>query len=265
MLKLIVMSDIHMLPPAQIEYGIDTAAQFRKAVTQANQYYGDADLCVYAGDITDKAEVEAYQQFDQIRQGHKIPSCVLLGNHDDRPTYIDYARTDGSQAPMVDENGFIQGYADLKGHRIVMLDSSEPGHDDGILCEKRLIWLQQRLGEATVLDLTVIIIMHHHIRQIQLDHLDEIKLKQCDTFEQILRTSGANIAQIISGHCHITSAGSWLGFPIATLSGNQLRNDINLKNGQEKVQFFEAFGQFAVLHADDDGVTVHYHNYMIAK
>lgn len=260
MLKLIVMSDIHMLPPNQTKYGIDTAIQFRQAVSQVNEFYSDADLCVYAGDIADKAEMEAYQQFDQIRQGHQIPSRVLLGNHDHRPTYIENAET-----PMVDENGFVQGYADIKGHRIIMLDSSEPSHDDGILCEKRLNWLKQRLIESKTLNLNVIIIMHHHIRQMFIEHLDKIKLKQSEAFTQILRDSGANITQIISGHCHLTSAGSWRGFPVATLSGNQLRNDINLKNGQQKAQSFESFGQFAVLHADEDGVTIHYHNYEIAK
>ena len=48
MLKLIVMSDLHILPPEEIKFGLDTAARFRDAISDVRKYYDDADLCVYA-------------------------------------------------------------------------------------------------------------------------------------------------------------------------------------------------------------------------
>lgn len=60
--------------------------------------------------------------FDRIRSGSGVKQRALLGNHDSRPIYLKHGHE-----PMMDENGFVQGYEDIKGHRILMIDTSEPG------------------------------------------------------------------------------------------------------------------------------------------
>lgn len=256
MLKLIVMSDIHILPPEEIKFGLDTADRFRDAISDVRKYYDDADLCVYAGDIADKGQVEAYAQFDEIRQENPIEARVMMGNHDDRPTYLKHAKD-----PMVDNNGFVQGAVDIKGYRIIMLDSSEPGHVEGILCEKRLAWLATQLTEAKAADLSVIIILHHNANKLHMP-VDTYSLTDPEMLVGVLKDSGAHIAQIIAGHCHITTAGSWHGFPIATISGNQHRVGTYFRNMTGQQPCYEGPAQFAVLFADENGVTLHFHNYL---
>jgi len=207
MLKIIVMSDIHLQAPGETKFGLDTAVRFSKAISDVNEFYSDADLCIYAGDIADSSQVEAYAQFESIRSNIQIPSRVMLGNHDDRPIYLKNA-TD----PMVDDNGFVEGSIDIKGYRIIMLDSSEPGHVEGVLCEKRLDWLAAKLSGAKAAELPVILIVHHNVNRLHMP-VDTYMLAEPEKLAKTLKDSGAQISQIIAGHCHITTAGSWFGYP----------------------------------------------------
>jgi len=256
MLKIIVMSDIHLTKPAETRFGLDTAERLRKAISDVRDFYDDADLCVYAGDIADSGQMEAYALFEKIRQHNLVKSRVMLGNHDDRPTYLDNAID-----PMIDENGFIQGFIDIKGYRIIMLDSSEPGHTEGILCDKRLGWLATRLAQAKAASLPVILIVHHNANRLQMP-VDTYILAEPEKLAKVLKDSGAQIAQIIAGHCHITTAGSWFGFPVATISGNQHRVGGFFRNMSGQQPCYEGPAQFAVLFADKEGITVHFHSYI---
>lgn len=256
MLKLIVMSDLHILPPEEIQFGLDTADRFRDAIKDVRAYYDDADLCVYAGDISDKGQIESYMLFDQIRQDNPVTSRVMMGNHDNRPTYLAH-----DPDPMQDENGFVQGAIDLKGYRIIMLDSSEPGHVEGILCEKRLSWLAGQLADAKANKLKVILILHHTANRLHMP-VDTYALSDAHLLADVLKQSGAQISQIIAGHCHITTAGSWHGFPVATISGNQHRVGGYFRNMTGQQVCYEGPAQFAVLFANKNGVTIHFHNYV---
>lgn len=256
MLKIIVMSDLHIMPADTLKFGLDTSERFAFAIADVNNFYEDADLCIYAGDIADRGEAEAYARFDDIRAQNPIRSLVMMGNHDDRPTYLQNAEN-----PMVDENGFVQGIVDIKGYRVVMIDSSEPGHVEGILCEKRLAWLASRLAEAKILDLPVILVVHHNANRLHMP-VDTYSLTEADKLAQVLRESGARIAQILAGHCHIPTAGSWHGFPIATISGNQHRVGVHFRNMTRQQPCFEGPAQFGILFANADGVTLHFHNYV---
>lgn len=256
MLKIIVMSDIHPLAPGEIKFGLDTAERLGKAISDVKEFYGDADLCVYAGDIADAGRVEAYQQFEDIRRANPIESRVMLGNHDDRPTYLRNAVD-----PMVDADGFVQGSLDIKGYRIIMIDSSEPGHTEGVLCEKRLTWLATQLSDAKTADLPVILIIHHNANQLHMP-VDTYSLDQPEKLATVLKHSGAQISQIIAGHCHITTAGSWYGFPVATISGNHHRVAGFFRNMTGQQLCYEGPAHFAVLFADKNSVTLHFHSYI---
>jgi Icc protein len=102
LLKLVVMSDIHLLPKGEVKRGLDTAPRFKRAIENVNELHADADLVVFAGDITEKADVSAYAVFDEIRAGNDLPQRVMLGNHDDRNVYLDHA-----EDPMLDKNRFV--------------------------------------------------------------------------------------------------------------------------------------------------------------
>ncbi|SEQ91244.1 metallophosphoesterase [Thalassovita taeanensis] len=256
MLKIIVMSDVHILPEGVVKHGLDTSERFAIAIDDANTFHDDADLCIYAGDIADEGDAASYARFEALRAGNPIPSFVMMGNHDNRPTYLETASD-----PMVDDNGFVQGIADIKGYRVIMLDSSEPGRVDGVLCNDRLAWLAARLAEAKDRDLPVILVLHHPANRLHMP-VDTYGLTDADKLASVLLESGARIAQIVAGHCHIPTAGSWHGIPVATISGNQHRVGLHLRNMTRQQPCYEGAAQFAVLLATTSGVTVHFHNYV---
>lgn len=256
MLKIIVMSDIHLLPPGETKFGLDTAERLGKAISDVHEFYDDADLCIYAGDIADSGQAEAYIQFEKIRADTPMQSRVMVGNHDDRPTYLENAVD-----PMVDENGFVQGIKDIKGYRIIMLDSLESGLSGGILCDKRLSWLATQLAQAKANDLPVILIVHHNVNRLHMP-VDTYRLAEPEKLLKVLKDSGARIMQIIAGHCHITTAGSWHGIPIATISGNHHRVRGYFRNMSGQQLCYEGPAHFAVLFVDGDSVTVHFHSYV---
>lgn len=258
LLKLVVMSDIHLLPPGQVNRELDTAARFEVAMADLEARYADSDLCVFAGDIADAGQTESYALFDDLRAGCTLPQRVMLGNHDDRNVYLAQA-----EAPMRDENGFVQGYEDIKGHRIVMIDTSEPGMMS-LLCDQRLEWTAARLAEARDLGLKVILILHHNPCALQMP-VDTYRLDRPARLLKVLKDSGAEIIQIIAGHCHIATAGSWGGYPCATINGNQHRVEPFLRGSTGQQACYSAPAQFAVLLSDGVNCVVHFHNYIDAS
>ncbi len=249
------MNDLHLLPEGEIKRGLDTAPRFAKAIDDANRLYSDADLCVFAGDITEKADPEAYTLFDRLRAPLDLPQRVMLGNHDDRNVYLAQAK-----APMLDDERFVQGFDDIKGHRILMIDTSEPGQQS-LLCSWRLDWIAARLAEARAAELKVILLLHHNPCALQMP-VDTYRLGEPDRLLQVLRASGAEIIQILAGHCHITTAGSWGGYPCATISGNQHRVEPYLRGRTGQQTCFSEPGQFAVILSDGLNCAVHFHNYI---
>ncbi|GHB49427.1 3',5'-cyclic adenosine monophosphate phosphodiesterase CpdA [Pseudovibrio japonicus] len=256
LLKLIVMSDIHLLPRGEVKRGLDTAPRFDAALDSVQAFHMDADLCVFAGDLTEKSDVKAYELFDNLRSRIDLPQRVLLGNHDDRDVYIRCAKE-----PMQDENGFIEGYEDIKGHRVLMLDSSEPGKTRGGFCDKRLTWVVERLAEAKSAGLKVIILLHHNPCALQMP-VDTYRLSEPEKLLAVLHDSKAEIIQIVAGHCHITSAGSWGGYPCATISGNQHRVEPFLRGRSGQQACYEDPAQYAVLLSDGTNCAVHFQNYI---
>ena len=88
-LKFVVMSDLHLMPEGEVSMTLDTAARLEAAVNAVNARYGDADFCVLAGDLADLGQAAAYERLKTIFGRLEIPVHVTLGNHDDRPTFLD--------------------------------------------------------------------------------------------------------------------------------------------------------------------------------
>ncbi len=256
LLKLIIMSDIHLLPKGEVKRDLDTAPRFKSAIDSLNALHTDADLCVFAGDITEKSDAGAYALFDEIRAGSDLTQRVMVGNHDNRNDYLEHA-----QNPMVDENNFVAGYDDIKGHRILMLDSSEPGVLRSGLCDKRFAWTADRLAEAKALGLKVIILIHHNPCALQMP-VDTYRLAEPEKLLKVLHQSDADIIQIVAGHCHITTAGSWGGYPCATISGNQHRVEPFLRGRTGQQTCYAGPAQYAVLMSDGTNCAVHFQNYV---
>ena len=254
-LKLVIMSDIHLVPPAEVSNTLDTAERLTLAVESVNTRHADADLCILAGDLADLGEAAAYERLRELIAPLSVDTRLMLGNHDDRPTFLS-VWGDGH----ADENGHVQQVIDIKGHRVILLDSSEPGIVGGVLCDKRLGWLQARLDEAR--DMPVIVVLHHHVNRLWLP-VDRIRLAAPEALVEVLN-SHPDIRQVIAGHVHLPSAGTWHGLPFTTLAGGHYSVGLHLDGMDGHQRRLEGPGQYAVVLADAEerACLVHFENFL---
>lgn len=256
LLKVVVMNDLHLVAPGTSAPRMDTTIRFEMALKSAAERHRDADLCVFAGDIADQAEPDAYSMFDRMRRSYPVPQCVTLGNHDDRNVYLA-----SIQDAVTDPNGYVQCAKDIKGHRLLILDSSEPGEERGGFPPRKLEWVAKQLANAKKDGLKVIVILHHNPAALQMP-VDTYRLGKPNELLAVLKKSCADILQVVAGHCHISSAGSWGGLPCATLAGNHHRVEPFLRGRAGRQLCYEGPAHYGVIVSNGSDCAVHFESYI---
>jgi len=256
MLKFIVLADIHLVPEGQLSHGLDTNDRLNQTIDFVNANHSDADYVIFAGDLADRGEVAAYERFETAIARLNVPTYLTLGNHDHRPTFLSHFG-----AEFADETGNVNHVIDKKEHRVIVLDTSDPeAGGAGVLEQSQLDWLQARLDEAE--DTPVIIVLHHNITRLHTQN-DFIILRDNEAFGNIVGTH-PDVRQVISGHVHMTTAGSYKGIPFCTLAGCHYSIEPVLESLSgplpAPVARREGPGQIAVVLADEHATIVHMEN-----
>lgn len=252
-LKLIVLSDLHLGRPGEAVNGLDTEARLRAAIETINRDHANADCVLLAGDLADNGDVSAYHMLAQMLGALPMPVHITLGNHDDRDAFLSVFGP-GHDHPQ----GRVSAAMDLGGHRIILLDTSEPGRVDGHLCEGRKAWLHEQLALAA--NQPVIIVMHHHANPLSLP-VDEIALKDAGAFAHIVK-SHDDVRLVLSGHVHITTSSIWHGIPMVTMAGSHYSVSPHVPGVAGTQQCLEGPAQMAVILGNAEGLTVHFQDYM---
>ena len=115
------------------------------------------DLAITKGDIADMGHREQFEAAAEIFARFRLPHHAFLGNHDH------YGLLDGEQ---------VDGYAllgqpptprtlELRGWRLVLLDTVEPGEHHGVFPDERLRWLENVLADTHEQRLPTLLLMHH--------------------------------------------------------------------------------------------------------
>ncbi len=264
MLKFIVLADIHMVPEGSLSHGLDTADRLNQAVAYVNAHHADAEFVIFAGDLADHGEAAAYARFKEAINPLTPPVYLTLGNHDNRATFLE--TFPGLQA----DTGCIDHVIDTGGYRILVLDSSDPdAHHAGNLSDDQIAWLKTRLSEAS--DRPVVIVLHHNITKFHVQ-TDFIILQDNAAFADAV-LSHPDVRQVISGHVHMTTAGTYKGVPFCTFAGAHYGIEPMLESasgpvpkdgsgGLPSVPRREGPGQMAVVLCDESSVVVHMENFL---
>lgn len=251
-MKIVWMTDPHLLPEGKRLLGHDCAMRLRMAVDYINQYHSDADFCVISGDLTDGGDVASYQLVDEIMSGCEVPTLSIPGNHDDRAIM----RAQLSFPENIDAE-FIQYSIIKNGYRLVFLDSVQDNKAEGILCEKRLNWLESEL--STHKELPTFVFCHHPPGKLFLPMQDQVQDNYGDKLLDILCAAG-NIRHLFFGHVHRPVSGSFRGLNFTALQSTAIQAPLPYPAWDwDTFVPAEEAPAVGVVYLSTDSVVVHFH------
>lgn len=252
-MKLIHLTDPHLVAPGTRLHGLDPRARLEACVRDIVERQADADLCVVTGDIADRAEPSAYALARDLLAPLPMPVHVIPGNHDDRGAF-----RDAFPGAAVDGNGFVQAALVNAAGRFLLLDTLSPElGSSGGYCAARREWLRAQLAEAG--DGPVYLFMHHPPFDVGLPDLDAIGLVESEKFSAVVEGAG-NVRHLFFGHVHRPISGSWKGVGFSTLyaTNHQVRLDFA---GRGRLAFTTEPPAYSVVLIGPDTVLVHTHHY----
>ena len=252
-MKLIQVSDLHFVPPGVRLLGLDPRARLEAAIADINAHHGDAELCLFTGDLADHGAPEAYDALRETLAALRVPYRLTIGNHDDRTAF----QRAFPEAPR-DEHGFVQMVVSNDAGAIVVLDTHEPGQVSGSFCAKRQAWLRARLAEAK--GRPVYLFMHHPPLDIGIPSLDLIGLVDKREFAEVV-ADARHIRHIFFGHVHRPVSGSWRGIPFASLRSLVHQVPFDLVT-EHPVPYDHAPPGYNVILLDGEDTVVHHHEFL---
>ena len=199
-MKIIQISDLHLLAPGARLHGLDPAARLQRIVADILARQADTDLVVITGDLCNDGNPLAYAFLAETLAALNCPVRLLIGNHDARHVF----RAAFPDHPC-DPSGFVQSLLDTPYGRLLFLDSHEPGMIGGRYCSARAAWLSEAVHSAGAQPLTVFI--HHPPVADDIAHFAQIGLDDKETIMTILRAHPGGLRHIVFGHLHIPMTG----------------------------------------------------------
>lgn len=200
-MKIIQLTDTHLMPPGVLANGVDPEAQLRAAIDDILARHADADLLVITGDLCNHGDPEAYDLLRDILAPVPFPVRLMLGNHDRRPEFVasfpDHPR---------DAGGHIQSVMDTEWGRLLFLDTHEADVIGGIYGADRLAWLDEALAGAD--DKPVTVFLHHPPIHDGIRHFRDISLHDDGAMRARLAAHPAGVRHIVFGHIHIPLSGT---------------------------------------------------------
>lgn len=254
-MKLIQVSDTHIVPPGRGLLGLDPRARLEACVADINRNHGDADLCLITGDLADRGEIAAYEVLREVLSALEVPYRLLIGNHDDRGNFL---RSFPERPP--DADGFVQSVVRCAVGDLLLLDTNQPGTGAGHYCARRRAWLRARLAQAA--GRPVYLFMHHPPFDIGIPSLDRIRLQEPEDFADAL-AGAETVKHIFFGHVHRPVSGVWRGVAFSALRSTV--HQVPFDRVSQAVPYSHDAPNYCVILIEDDRVVVHHHDYLNDK
>lgn len=261
MTKIIVFTDLHMVPEGGRIIGLDPFQRIEAGLAHVNRHHADATRIMITGDLTHFGDAASYVRLKGLLDTAIPPVSITIGNHDRREEFVKVF-----QNVATDENGFVQEVIDLEDCRLVLLDTlfappyEFPATYSGMLCERRMAWLDRQLGEAG--GKPVLVFMHHPPHATGFAGMDRIRLVNEDEFYDLVLRHG-NVRHIFAGHVHRTIGGSHRGIPFSIFKSPVHQQPMPFETEDSSLSIDEP-GAYGIVLVTPQGLLVHSEDYEIA-
>ncbi|MHA6625620.1 metallophosphoesterase [Pseudonocardia sichuanensis] len=215
---LVQLTDLHLVADGEeLPHGVDTAALLERALRAVEGAGLAPDALVLTGDLTEHGRPREYRRLREIvepaarRLG--APLVWAAGNHDDRAALREHLLGEPPSAEPLDS---VVRVGDL---RIVVLDSTVPGHPHGALRPAQLERLRAELAEPAPAG--TVLALHHPPLPSAAPLAASIPLLRREDLAAAI--AGTDVRLVLAGHTHVVSAGTlgavpvWTGGPLATV------------------------------------------------
>jgi 3',5'-cyclic-AMP phosphodiesterase len=187
----------------------DSSERLAAAVEAVAAVVPRPDAVVVSGDLADHASDGEYERVRELVAPLRVPVHVLPGNHDDRGALRRHFGLPGAGGEP------LQYAVELGPVRLVVLDTTRPGENDGELDAERLAWLDAELAAAP--DAPTLLAMHHPPLATGVPAWDAICLPRADT-RALAGVVGRHpqVRRLAAGHLHRTIAAELAGRVVLT-------------------------------------------------
>jgi 3',5'-cyclic-AMP phosphodiesterase len=204
------ITDLHL---GSADRSVDREARLRAAVAAVAALRPAPDALLISGDLSDRGAEEDYAVVADAVGGLAVPVHVLMGNHDDRAALravLGGGEGTGDAPYRVD--------APLGDARLLGIDTTVPGSDDGTISAAELDWLESRIPPDR--RTPVILAMHHPpvLTGIVAADAWTPPAEERDELASMLSTT-PQIRRVVAGHVHRTVFATLGGCGVALCPG----------------------------------------------
>lgn len=253
MSKIIVFTDIHY-SVEHLDTEFNPIERLETGLNHAFKYNPDVDHIIITGDLTHHGDIPSYELLKDSLSKFEHDFKLLVGNHDNRENFLSvFPET------TVDADGHVQRVIDTNTHRLILIDTLDgPPYDyplshRGMLCEKRLAWLDNQLSAAG--SKQCIIFMHHHPHDVGFRAMDTIKLVNGDAFYAVIEKHN-NVQHISCGHVHRTISGNHRGISFS-LFKSTVRQMPMIFDSMDFYAETDEPAAYGIINTGEFGITVH--------
>lgn len=191
-LRLVQITDTHLKGrPGGTLLGLDTDYSLQHVIELALAKFGDADMVLATGDISDHGSEAAYLRARDYFSRIPAYTVWLAGNHD---------RHDLMEK-VLGRQGRLVRAVEAGCWQVVLLNSQIPGEVGGELGRVELDWLESCLVEATSKQLYTLVCLHHQPVAMGSAWIDQQQLVDSDAFFAVVDRF-PRVRGILWGHVH---------------------------------------------------------------